>query len=110
MLIKFQKFKVLFKYSCGLIAAKLKVYPQFWVPLSLQSIRLFISSLPPRRNNRLRVTLSRLPGRCQIFLDCLHPHLLIHPLAESPYRQALSLSPHILSSSVDTTNSGVNLT
>jgi len=81
------------------------------MPLSPLSIpHFFIFSLPPRCICRRRITLSRLPVRRQMFLDCRHPHLVICPLAGSPYRQALSLTPHILSSTADATDFGVKLT
>ena len=56
------------------------------------------------------ITLSHLPGQCQMFLDCHHPHLPKCPLAGSPYSQALSLTPLLLSSATSTTDSRINLT
>jgi len=96
------------KYSYSLPAAKLTVYPQSWALLS--SPPLFNLQSPSSPICRLRITLHRLPGQRQMFLDFLHPRLLICPLAGSPYRQALSLTPHHLSSSANTTDSGVKFT
>ena len=67
----------------------------------------FVLSLPPRRICRHIITLSLIPGRCQMFLDCRHPNLFRCPLVGSLYNQVLSHTPHLLSSTAGTTDSTV---